>query len=214
MCYLDDILIYSTNEKEHEDHVRKLLQRLREFGLHSKAAKSQFGVSEVGFVGFIINSDGIGMETDLISTIEDWPTLKSIWDVQVVLGFTNLYRRFIRNYAKIILPLTNLLKRTEISLETRPKSALKAQRKPTKNGNGLEKRDLPFRSSRRPSPGHRVTSVSTQLSQPSSRQMQAASQLPASSISMTVSGSSGQSTSILENAPLPNRSTTRTIGNL
>ena len=67
MCYLDDILIYSTNEKEHEDDVRKVLQRLQEFGLYSKAEKCQFGVSEVGFVGFIINSDGIGMESDRIS---------------------------------------------------------------------------------------------------------------------------------------------------
>ena len=74
MCYLDDILIYSTNEKEHKDHVRKVLQRLQEFGLYCKAEKCQFSVSEVCFLGFIINSNGIGMESDRISTIEDWPT--------------------------------------------------------------------------------------------------------------------------------------------
>jgi hypothetical protein len=56
VCYLDDILIYSTNEKEHEDHVRKVLQRLQEFGLYCKAEKCQFGVREVGFLGFVINS--------------------------------------------------------------------------------------------------------------------------------------------------------------
>jgi len=115
MCYLDDILIYSTNEKEHEDHVRKVLQRLQEFGLYCKAEKCQFGVSGVGFLGFIINSDRIGMESDRISTIEDWPTPKSVLDVLVLLGFANFYRRFIRKYAKVTLPLTELLKKTETS---------------------------------------------------------------------------------------------------
>jgi len=89
VCYLDDILIYLTNEKEHEEHVRKVLERLREFGRYCKAEKCEFRVSEIGFLGFVINSEGIGMESDRISAIEDWPTLKSVRDVQVLLGFAN-----------------------------------------------------------------------------------------------------------------------------
>ena len=110
MCFLDDILIYSTNEKEHEDHVRMVLQRLQDFGLYCKAEKCHCGVREVGSLGFVINSDGIGMESDRISTIEDWPTAESVWDVQVLLGFANFYRRFIRIYAKVTAPISNLLK--------------------------------------------------------------------------------------------------------
>jgi len=113
VCYHDDILIYSTDEKEHDGHVRKVLERLREFGLYCKAEKCQFGVSEVGFLGFVINSEGVGMESDRISTIEDWPTPKSVWDIQVLLGFANFYRRFIWKYANITLPLTELLRKTE-----------------------------------------------------------------------------------------------------
>ena len=86
-----------------------MLERLREFGLYCKAEKCQFGVSEVGFLGFVIDSEGIGMESDRISTIEDWPTPKSIRDVQVLLGFTNFYRRFIPTYAKVAAPITNSL---------------------------------------------------------------------------------------------------------
>jgi hypothetical protein len=78
VCYPDDILIYSTNEKEHEDQVQKVLERLRQFGLYCKAEKCQFGSSKIGFLGFIIRSDGFGMESDRISTIEYWPTAKSI----------------------------------------------------------------------------------------------------------------------------------------
>jgi hypothetical protein len=144
VCYLDNILIYSANEKEHEDHVQKVLQRLRDFGLYCKAEKCQFGLSEVGFLGFIIISDGIGMEWDRISTIKDWPTPKSLRDVQVLLRFTNFYRRFIWKYAKIRLPLTELLKRTELSLETRPKSALKAQQKPTTQWEWTREAELAF----------------------------------------------------------------------
>jgi len=76
VCYLDDILIYSTNEDDHKEHVRKVLERLREFGLYCKAGKSHFSVSEVGCLGFLMNSEGVGVESDQISTIEDWPTPK------------------------------------------------------------------------------------------------------------------------------------------
>jgi hypothetical protein len=110
VCYLDDILIYSTNEKKHKDHVRKVLQRQEEFGLYCKAEKCQFRVHEVGFPGFVINSDGIGMESDRISTIEDWPTQESVRDVQVLLGFANFYRRFLRKYAMVTAPISTLLK--------------------------------------------------------------------------------------------------------
>jgi hypothetical protein len=110
VCYLDDILSYSANEEEHEDHVGKVLQRLQEFGLYCQAEKCQFGVREVGFLRFVINSDGHSMESDHISTIEDWPTPESVRDVQVLLGFTNFYWRFIRTYAKVMAPISNLLK--------------------------------------------------------------------------------------------------------
>jgi len=113
VCYLNIILIYSTNGKEHEGHVRQVLQRLKEFDLYCQPEKCQFGVSEVGFLGFVITPDGVSMESDWIATIEDWPTPKSIRDVQVLLGFTNFYHRFIRKYAKVTLALTDLLKKSK-----------------------------------------------------------------------------------------------------
>jgi hypothetical protein len=128
VCYLDDILIYSTNEKEHKEHVRQVLQRLKEFGLYFKAEMCQFGVSEVGFLGFVIIPDWVGMESDRIFTIEDCPTPKSVRDVEVLLGFTNFYQRFIRKYSKVTLPLTELLKKTEAK-----KGHIQS------NGNGLGK---------------------------------------------------------------------------
>lgn len=94
---------------EHEDHPKMVLKRLRTFALYCKADKSQFGASEIGFLGYIISSVGISMASDRISTIQDWPTSTSIRDVQVLLHLTNIYRRFIRIYAKVTAPIFDLL---------------------------------------------------------------------------------------------------------
>jgi hypothetical protein len=64
VCYLYDILIYSTNEKGHEQHVRQALQRLWEFSLCCRAEKCQFGILEDCFLGIVITPDGVGMELD------------------------------------------------------------------------------------------------------------------------------------------------------
>jgi hypothetical protein len=117
ICYLNDILINSTNKNEHEDHVKEVLERLRQFGLYCKAEKCQFVASEIGFLGFITSSGGIGMESDCISTIEDWPTPKSIREIQVLLCFTNFYRQFIPKYAKVTATISDLLKKSRSKCE-------------------------------------------------------------------------------------------------
>ena len=150
VCYLDDILIYSTNEKEYDEHVRKVLERLQEFGLYCKAEKCQFGVLEVGYLGFVISSEGVGMETDRISTIEDWPPPKSVHDMQVLLGFTNFYRRFIRKYAKVTFPLIELLKKAETTREPKEQPGrsggrINTQRKSTTKWDWTREAELAFR---------------------------------------------------------------------
>jgi hypothetical protein len=79
--YLDDILIYSRTAEEHEQRVKQILIRLRKYRLLCKASKCTFGVKEVGFLGFMISPDGVGMECDRMATMEDWPTPGSSNDV-------------------------------------------------------------------------------------------------------------------------------------
>jgi hypothetical protein len=112
VCYLDDILIYSKNPEEHEEKVKLVLARLAEFGLYCKTSKCEFSVSEVNFLGFMISANGIAMEPDRIVSIEQWPTPACVKHVQILLGFTNFYRRFIRRYAKLTAPISDLLKKT------------------------------------------------------------------------------------------------------
>ncbi|KAG0152781.1 hypothetical protein PDIDSM_2586 [Penicillium digitatum] len=110
-AYLDDILIYSRTRAEHIEHVRKVLQRLREAGLFAKLSKCEFCVSETKFLGIIIGEDGIRMDPDKIETIVNWKTPTCLTDVQAFIGFGNFYRRFIRDFSKVIAPLVRLTKK-------------------------------------------------------------------------------------------------------
>lgn len=111
VVYLDDILIYSESQEEHDQHVRKVLQRLHEAGLFAKADKCEFDVTEIDFLGFHIDTSGISMDPQKVRCILEWPTPTSVHDVQVFLGFANFYHRFIHQYSKLVTPITNLLKK-------------------------------------------------------------------------------------------------------
>ena len=110
VVYLDDILIFSKDETKHEEHVRQVLTALRRHGLHLKISKCAFNVTEVDFLGFKINTEGIYMDLERIRAIEEWQPPANVYELQVFLGFANFFRRFIRNYSRIAAPLLNLLK--------------------------------------------------------------------------------------------------------
>jgi hypothetical protein len=70
-AYLDDILIYSSNKLEHEEHIKKVLIRLREVGLQADIKKYEFGVKRTKYLGFIISTEGIEVDQDKIQAIHD-----------------------------------------------------------------------------------------------------------------------------------------------
>ena len=110
VVYLDDILVYSNSEEEHWNHVRQVLERLRQHRLYVNLSKCAFDVEQLEFLGFIVSINGVSMDPDRVKTITEWPHPKSYRDVQVFLGFANFYRRFIEKYSTIAAPLTDLLK--------------------------------------------------------------------------------------------------------
>ena len=100
IAYMDDVLVYTNGTlSEHVQHVRTVLEKLKERGLYVKLEKCEFHTQKTRFLGFIISPEGITMDPDRISTIVDWPALKSVHDLQVFLGFANFYRRFIEGYS-------------------------------------------------------------------------------------------------------------------
>lgn len=108
VIYLDDILIFSLDPAKHEEHVRLVLDRLRQHNLHVKPEKCQFHTDTTEYLGFIVSPDGVAMDPAKTSVIRDWPTPRNLKEVQSFLGFANFYRRFIDSYSKIVKPLTNL----------------------------------------------------------------------------------------------------------
>lgn len=110
VVYLDDILIYSESRDQHARDLCAVLARLRKFALYANRKKCRFFTQEVEFLGYIVSTAGVAMDKRRVDTIEEWPTPTNLREVQVFLGFANFYRRFIRNYSKIVAPLTALSK--------------------------------------------------------------------------------------------------------
>ena len=90
---LDDVIIFSEDPLQHVQHVRSILQILREHQLYAKIQKCEFNRPEMTFVGYLVSRAGIGMDLAKVSAILDWPTPKSVKEVQSFLGFANFYRK-------------------------------------------------------------------------------------------------------------------------
>ena len=115
VVYLDDMLIYSDNLKEHRKHVRKVLERLRDAGLFLKPNKCEFHTQEVEFLGFVIGTEGVRMDSAKVDSVIAWPTPRSPHDIRMFLGLANFYRQFIKNFSQLATPLTRLLKKENMA---------------------------------------------------------------------------------------------------
>ena len=89
--YLDDILIYSDSLDKHKDHVRDMLQRLRDAGLYANPRKCTFHTDTVEYLGFILSPEGLHMDLAKVLMIQSWLEPHNICKVQSFLGFANFY---------------------------------------------------------------------------------------------------------------------------
>ncbi|XP_055081043.1 uncharacterized protein LOC129456635 [Periophthalmus magnuspinnatus] len=106
--YLDDILIFSRSPQEHHQHIRQVLQRLLENKLFVKAEKCEFHAEEVSFLGFIVGRGQVRADPEKIQAVTEWPVPTNRRQLQRFIGFANFYRRFIRDFSRVISPLTKL----------------------------------------------------------------------------------------------------------
>ena len=111
VLFLDDVLVYSKSREEHAVHLRRLFDLLRKNQLYAKRSKCVIGASEVEFLGHIVSEHGIAMQDRLKDAIIDWPTPKSVKEVQQFIGLANYYRKFILGYAKILQPISDIVRK-------------------------------------------------------------------------------------------------------
>src|SRR6187455_566398 len=111
VVFIDDILIYSPNEETHEDHLRLVLQKLRDNQLYAKFSKCDFWLKEVAFLGHNVTDGGIKVDPGKISEILNWKQPKDASKIRSFLGLAGYYRRFIEGFSKLVKPLTSLLEK-------------------------------------------------------------------------------------------------------
>jgi len=108
VVYLDDILIFTRTEEEHEQAVRKVLEVLAEHKLFLRPEKCEFHRKEIEYLGLVILENKVAIDPVKVAGVCDWPTLENQTDVQAFIDFVNFYRRFIRDFSTIARPLFDL----------------------------------------------------------------------------------------------------------
>ena len=111
--YLDDVLIYTSKDKDHASHVLQVLKQLHERGLQVDIDKCEFNTTRVKYLGMIVITNGIEMDTKKVEAIQKWEAPSSVKDVQAFLGFANFYCCFIPEFSKKVKPLNKLTKGTQ-----------------------------------------------------------------------------------------------------
>ncbi|GJW43114.1 putative reverse transcriptase domain-containing protein [Tanacetum coccineum] len=108
IVFIDDILIYSKDEKEHEEHLKAILELLKKEKLYAKFSKCEFWIPKVQFLGHVIDSRGIHVDPAKIESIKDWASPKTPTEIRQFLGLAGYYRRFIEGFSKIAKSMTKL----------------------------------------------------------------------------------------------------------
>jgi hypothetical protein len=111
VVFIDDILIYSKSESDHEEHLRLVLQKLRDNELYTKFSKCEFWIDKVPFLGHIISKGGIAVDPAKVKKIMEWSVPTTVTEIRSFLGLEGYYRKFIEGFSKIAKPMTSLLEK-------------------------------------------------------------------------------------------------------
>src|ERR1043165_6910944 len=111
IMFIDDIMVYHKNKTDHEEHLRLVLELLRQEQLYAKFSKCDFWLREVQFLGHVVNELGIHVDLAKIEAIKDWEAPKTSSEVRQFLGLAGYYRRFIKGFSKIAQSLTTLTRK-------------------------------------------------------------------------------------------------------
>jgi hypothetical protein len=111
VVFIDDILVFSKNEEEHAEHLRLVLQKLREHKLYAKRSKCEFWLKKVSFLSHIVSTGGITVDPSKVDDLLSWKLPTDVSEIHSFLGLARYYRRFIEGFSKLAKPMTALLKK-------------------------------------------------------------------------------------------------------
>ena len=113
VAFIDDVIVETKTEEGHDEIVVEIIKRLEENNLYMKPEKYKWKVRKVGFLGVVIEPDGIRIEEETVKGVLDWPIPKCIKGIQKFLGLANYYHRFIECFASIARPLYDIVKKDQ-----------------------------------------------------------------------------------------------------
>jgi hypothetical protein len=111
VVFIDDILVYSANHAEHEEHLKIVLEKLGEKKLFAKFKKCEFWLEEVAFLGHVVSKDGLAVDLAKVQAVVEWERPTSVRKIRSVLGLAGYYRRFIEGFSSLSGPLTALTRK-------------------------------------------------------------------------------------------------------
>ena len=111
IVFIDDILVYSGSSEEHLEHLRIVLQTLRERQLYAKLSKCQFWLDRVTLLGYVISVKGMSVDPQKIEAVVNWKPPKNVSEVRSFLGLAGYYRKFVEGFSMIAAPLTKLIRK-------------------------------------------------------------------------------------------------------
>ncbi|WVZ89030.1 hypothetical protein U9M48_035489 [Paspalum notatum var. saurae] len=101
VVFIDDILIFSKTQEEHEQHLRIL---------YGKFSKCDFWLEKVAFLGHVLTVEGVSVDPEKVEAVSNWKTPRNATEIRSFLGLAGYYQRFMENFSKIAKPMTGLLK--------------------------------------------------------------------------------------------------------
>ena len=112
-AFMDNVLVETESEEGHDEIVEKVLKQLEKNNLYIKPEKCAWKVRKVPFLGVVMGEGKVEMEEEKVEEVLKWPTPQCIQDVRKFLGLANYYRQFIKDFAKVALPMNKLTRKDE-----------------------------------------------------------------------------------------------------